>query len=116
MTDAPLAADRPADRPTDRLMRPVRWLGFVEGVSFMALLLVAMPLKYGFGRPWAVEHIGMAHGVLFIGLVAGLVLLCAGGSLTLRRALLGVAASVLPLGPWLLDHRVYPARSEDPSG
>jgi integral membrane protein len=44
----------------------VRWIGRIEGVSWLLLLFVAMPLKYGFGQPLAVRVVGSAHGALFV--------------------------------------------------
>jgi integral membrane protein len=44
----------------------LRALGFIEGVSFVLLLAIAMPLKYFAGEPGAVRVVGMAHGVLFL--------------------------------------------------
>lgn len=48
--------------PTRRL----RLLGIIEGISWLTLLLVAMPLKYAAGVPEAVSAVGMIHGVLFV--------------------------------------------------
>jgi integral membrane protein len=44
----------------------VRLLGILEGVSFLVLLFIAMPLKYAFGQPISVRYVGMIHGLLFI--------------------------------------------------
>src|SRR5690606_39635762 len=44
----------------------LRVIGWWEGVSFLVLLGVAMPLKYLAGQPAAVQVVGMAHGVLFL--------------------------------------------------
>lgn len=41
-------------------------ISIVEGLSFLILLFIAMPLKYFVGLPIAVKIIGMAHGILFI--------------------------------------------------
>ncbi|BAM04320.1 DUF3817 domain-containing protein [Phycisphaera mikurensis] len=101
----------PARTAADRLLRPTRWLGFVEGASFLVLLFVAMPLKHVAGDPRAVSLVGGLHGGLFVLFVAALTVLVAAGSLSLRRGLLGVVASILPFGPWLLDHRIYPPES-----
>lgn len=38
----------------------------IEGISFLVLLLIAMPLKYFWGMPWMVQKVGMLHGVFFI--------------------------------------------------
>ena len=44
----------------------LRVIGFWEGVSFLVLLGIAMPLKYWAGQPGAVRVVGMAHGILFM--------------------------------------------------
>ena len=43
-----------------------RFISFIEGISFLILVFIAMPLKYLAGIPLAVKIVGMAHGVLFI--------------------------------------------------
>jgi integral membrane protein len=48
------------------LIRSLRMAGLAEGVSFLVLLLIAMPLKYWAGKPEAVLYTGWAHGFLFI--------------------------------------------------
>jgi len=46
-----------------------RKIAMAEGVSFLVLLLIAMPLKYFAGMPLAVTIAGGLHGVLFIAFV-----------------------------------------------
>jgi integral membrane protein len=46
--------------------KQIRLTGDVEGISYLVLLFIAMPLKYMAGMPEAVRIIGMAHGVLFL--------------------------------------------------
>lgn len=43
-----------------------RKVAFYEGISFLILLLVAMPMKYFFGFPKAVTIVGSLHGILFV--------------------------------------------------
>ena len=45
-----------------------RKIAFAEGVSFLVLLCVAMPLKYFADIPMAVTIVGGLHGLLFVGL------------------------------------------------
>jgi integral membrane protein len=71
-----------------------RIIAFWEGVSFLVLLFVAMPLKYGFGVGAAVV-VGMAHGVLFIGYCA---------TLALAAPRLGTRRSVLLLSLCRVGH------------
>lgn len=44
----------------------LRLLGILEGISFIILLGICVPLKYIFDIPQATQLTGMAHGVLFL--------------------------------------------------
>ncbi len=88
----------------------VRLLGMVEGVSFLLLMGVAMPLKYIAGQPLAVKYIGWAHGILFIALCFAILLALLAGALSFRRSLLAFVAALIPFGPFLIDRRL--ARDE----
>lgn len=48
------------------MIRPLRILGNIEGISYLLLLGIAMPMKYIMEIPEAVKIVGMAHGVLFL--------------------------------------------------
>ena len=43
-----------------------RKVALAEGISYLVLLFIAMPLKYWAGMPLAVKYTGWAHGVLFV--------------------------------------------------
>ena len=51
-----------------------RLISFIEGISYLVLIFIAMPLKYFAGIPLAVKIVGMAHGVLFILFVLALII------------------------------------------
>lgn len=81
----------------------LRIIGWIEAISFLFLLGVAMPLKYGFDQPIYVEVGGMLHGVLFllfVGCLAVIGSLRKFSYLVFGKCLLG---SVLPFGPLLYD-------------
>jgi integral membrane protein len=84
----------------------LRRVGLVEGVSFLLLLGIAMPLKYVWGLPLAVKYIGWAHGVLFILLGYALMQVLMHTRWPLSRAALVFVAALLPFGPFLLDARM----------
>ena len=44
----------------------LRIIGFLEGISLLCLLLIAMPLKYYFQVPQATRIMGTIHGALFL--------------------------------------------------
>ena len=38
----------------------------LEGISYLVLLFIAMPIKYVWQDPYWVKQLGMIHGVLFV--------------------------------------------------
>ena len=87
-------------------MNPMRFLRFIslsEGVSYLLLLLVAMPLKYLWGMPLAVKWVGWAHGVLFMTLALAVLLAMALAALPFKTACAVGIASLLPAGPFFAD-------------
>ena len=49
-----------------KILHRFRMVGIAEGISFLVLLLIAMPLKYFFNFPEAVKVMGWIHGALFV--------------------------------------------------
>ena len=86
-----------------KLMSVLRITSLCEGVSFLVLLLVAMPLKHIWGQPLAVKYVGWAHGLLFMMLGVLLLLAMWRASLPLRMAALVGIAALLPGGPFVAD-------------
>lgn len=50
--------------------RMFRLIAIAEGISFLLLLLIAMPLKYMADSPMAVTIVGSIHGFLFVAFIA----------------------------------------------
>lgn len=80
-----------------------RKIAFAEGVSFLVLLFVAMPLKYFAGMPLAVTIIGGIHGVLFVAL--GIVTYLVKEEYNKPWSWTGKVflASILPFGTFVMD-------------
>ena len=57
-------------------IKTLRIVGFMEGISFLLLLFIAMPLKYIWDNPILVKYVGMGHGILFIVFLAVLFVVC----------------------------------------
>jgi integral membrane protein len=75
----------------------------LEGISYLVLLGIAMPLKYLAGRPEAVQVVGWIHGALFV-----LFLITLGHVWRLARwpydrVAGALAAGVIPFGTFVLD-------------
>lgn len=86
-------------------LRYLSILALVEGASLVALVGVAMPLKYYAGLPEAVRIVGMAHGVLFLLASATLAWVLNRGHLPTAKGAGVFAASLIPFaGVW--SHRM----------
>lgn len=84
-------------------IRQVRLVGILEGISFILLLGIAMPLKYLAGRPEVVSWVGMIHGVLFVLYVAAIVHAQLVVKWPIKNVIGLLAASVFPLGPFFAE-------------
>lgn len=84
-----------------------RVIAFLEGLSLLFLLFVAMPLKYIWNKPEFVEHIGLAHGVLFLAYIGFAVFLHFDRNWDfINRTLVVLIASFLPFGTFYIDHKI----------
>jgi integral membrane protein len=91
---------------THRQIQTLRWIALAEGISFMVLLLIAMPMKYYWGIPEAVKFTGWAHGVLFMLYIGAVFLSMEAMQWGFLSVVLALAASVVPLGPFFMDGSV----------
>lgn len=57
-------------------VKALRIISILEGISFLFLLGIAMPLKYVWNNPVLVPYAGMAHGVLFLVFLVVLFVVC----------------------------------------
>ena len=80
-----------------------RIIAFAEGVSFLLLLGIAMPLKYFAGLPLAVKYVGWVHGMLFILYIFSLLDVKISVRWTLAKTFLAFLASLIPFGTFALD-------------
>ena len=87
-------------------IKTLRWVGFLEGISFLLLLFIAMPMKYLFDNPILVKYVGMGHGVLFIAFLVVLFVVCEKQKWSLKMFILGLIASILPFGPFVFDAKL----------
>ena len=86
--------------------KTLRLVGLLEGISFLLLLFIAMPMKYMFDNPILVKYVGMGHGVLFILFLLVLFIVCDKEKLSLKVFLMGLVASILPFGPFVFDYKL----------
>mgnify|MGYP006267251061 CR=1 FL=1 len=85
------------------LIGQLRFTAIAEGISYLLLLFVGMPLKYMLNMPLPNYIIGMAHGVLFVAYV-GLVLAVAWRyKWDWLKTLIALAASLFPFATFWVE-------------
>ena len=81
-------------------------IGIAEGISFLVLLLIAMPMKYLMDIPEAVKFTGWAHGALFVAFIYFAFEVMG----TLKKNLLWLAkaflAAIIPFGTFIFDRQL----------
>ncbi|MNX66317.1 hypothetical protein D3C86_974060 [compost metagenome] len=87
------------------VIRGFRAVAFAEGISFLLLLGVAMPLKYMAGMPMAVKIAGSLHGFLFVAYMVAAYLLFTELKWPMKRAPGVFLAAVLPFGTFVLERK-----------
>ena len=83
-----------------------RAVSLLEGLSYVVLLGIAMPLKYVAGNPVPVRIAGALHGALFILFVLALLAAARASGWSRRQMTTAMIAALVPLGAFWLEHRL----------
>jgi integral membrane protein len=87
------------------LDRVFHWIGWLEGGSYLVLLLIAMPLKYVWGEPGMVRVVGMAHGLFFLAYIGTAFAMYDRHDWPVKKLAWAFVASLLPFGPFVFEKR-----------
>ncbi len=93
-----------------------RHIALAEGVSFLVLLGIAMPLKYMADMPMPVKVVGWVHGVLFILYVVVGAMAARAEGWSLGFSAVAFLASLVPGGTFWLDRRLAKSAAESGAG
>jgi integral membrane protein len=83
----------------------LRLIAFIEGLSYLTLLFIAMPLKYFFEQPQAVRTVGSIHGLLFVAYVLYVFLTKIEHRWDGAKTRLLLLVSLIPFGNFYADKR-----------
>jgi len=87
------------------MIKLFRGISLLEGLSLLALLFVAMPLKYIWGNPEYVRLVGMAHGLLFVAYNLFAIMTKFELNWKIKTLFIVFAASVIPFGTFYVDKK-----------
>jgi integral membrane protein len=88
------------------MIKLFRITAYLEGTSFLVLLLIAMPLKYVWHMPMAVRIAGTAHGALFVAYCFLGLGVWKKLNWSFKTASLAFIAAFLPAGPFIFDRKI----------
>jgi integral membrane protein len=85
-----------------KLTKQTHLIGHLEGISFLVLLGIAMPLKYMMEMPKAVTIVGMLHGVLFVAFAFMLYRMFDEARWSIKKCFIAFLLSFVPFGTFFL--------------
>ena len=85
----------------------LRILAFVEGISFLLILFVTMPLKYVFSMPQPNKVSGMVHGLLFVLYIFAVIQVKIEQNWGWKKLTLALLASIIPFGTFWADKKLF---------
>jgi len=84
----------------------LRKAGIAEGISFLVLLGIAMPLKYLLKQPMMVTVVGWIHGILFIGFLSLAWEYKTDRNKSLKWFAIAFFAAIIPTGTFFFDKKL----------
>ncbi len=89
------------------MLRIFRFIALIEGITTIALFLVAMPMKYWLGNPTLVPPVGMAHGMAWLAYLLGMLVCLPGKGFTAWQWIRTFLVAFFPFGTFLNDPMIH---------
>lgn len=84
----------------------LRIISLIEGVSFVLLIFIGMPLKYGMDIPTPNKILGMGHGLLTIIFFFALIAAWSDKKIANSMAIQTFIASLIPFGAFFMEKKL----------
>jgi integral membrane protein len=88
-----------------------RIIALLEGLSYILLLGVAVPIKYFADDPQYVKMLGMPHGLLFLAYIVFAIWLKPDYGWKKNRFIWVLLASIIPFGTLVVDYKFLKQKS-----
>jgi len=83
-----------------------RLIAFMEGLSYIVLLFIAMPLKYLANEPSMVRIVGGIHGFLCVLFIILMLIVWLEKKWSFKTVVLVFLSSLVPFGTFYIDHKI----------
>jgi len=87
------------------LFNGFRVIAFLEGLSYILLLFVAVPIKYFGDDPSYVKLLGMPHGLLFMAYIVLAIMLKQELTWNRKTFIVVLVASIIPFGTFYVNNK-----------
>jgi integral membrane protein len=87
------------------MLKTFKIIAFLEGTSFIAMMLVGMPLKYIGGNDILIKSLGMPHGILFVGYIILAFLIQNQMKWSVKDMAIVLVCSLIPFGTFWMDKK-----------
>ena len=84
----------------------LRIIGFLEGISLLVLIIIAVPLKYIGHDPSVVKTMGPIHGALFLLFIVNAVSVGVAQKWQLKTTSKVLLACIIPFGTFYIDRKI----------
>jgi len=88
-----------------------RITAILEGISYLALFALTMPLKYMADLPLPNKYVGSAHGVLFIAYVVLAIVVWVHQKWSFKRLAIFLIASLLPFATFYVERKYLSSKT-----
>lgn len=89
------------------LLKTLRIVGALEGISYILLLFVAVPIKYLLNDPQYVKLLGMPHGLLFVAYMVLAIMVGMELKWDKKTFAFVLLASIIPFGTFIADKKYF---------
>ena len=87
------------------MIKAFRITSYIEGISYLLLLGVGVPLKYLAGNDVIVKSLGMPHGILFMAYIFLAIIIKQKVNWDTKTMIIVLIASVIPFGTFYVDKK-----------
>ena len=84
----------------------LRIISLLEGISYLLLVFIGMPLKYQMDLPMPNKVLGMGHGILTMIFMAILIMVWNEKKITTDIAIKTFIASLIPFGAFYMEKKL----------
>ena len=84
----------------------LRVIGILEGLSFLILVGICMPLKYKLDIPEPTKVVGMLHGILFVAYLFFVIVVKTDDKINAKQSVLLMLSSIIPFGTFYTDAKI----------